>query len=252
MTATKAVLGAVALSLIAGVLSGAVVSRAYWGYAFERPTVPRAVQSATRLRRVTPLSSLRTGADCTLELDRRYSVAERIGWARQDPYYAHEGRLFEGLLLRGLCPVAAPDDARLQAGDLHRTLRAGGVLRDGEPGYGHATCVAGAAVEVEDEAGTASLVVGLHGHQVSNDHYPYYEATFRRADGIWHLQGVQTYFYDVAGVEGFEWPVLHGAFVIVALGCLATFGLLYSTLHRSRWLGAAAAANDGIQRASHG
>jgi len=192
------------------------------------------MQSAKRLVYVTPLMAAGTGANCTLEFDPKYSVSDRIRRTHEDPYYAHEGRLFEHLLLRGLDPMAAPADASLQATDLHRLLSVGGVLRHGQPGYDHATCVAGAAVEVKDENGTASLVLGLHGQQVSNDHYPYYEATFRRGDGTWQLQRVQTFFYDVAGIEGAEWPVLHGFFAIVAFGCVAVLALPYSALRRLR------------------
>ena len=225
----KAIAVALTISVSVGLVLGAWVSREYWGYFFLRPTTPAALRSAVALRSVTPVKPLGERVACTLQADPEYSVQQRLQWAAEDPYYAHEGRLLEHLVARGLDPVRAPRNEPLQVQAIHQQLRAKGVLVGGEPGYDNATCLSGAAVEVVDEQGRVALVAGLRGQQVSNDHYPYYEATFLpTAEHGWRLSSSQRYFYDVAGIEGAEWPWLHGFFALAVQAAIAALALIYS------------------------
>jgi hypothetical protein len=132
-------------------------------------------------------------------------------------------------------PAKALPDAYLQPAEIQQQLRVARALVPGDPGYPDATCLSGAAVEVEDAQGGVTLVVGLRGRQVSNDHYPYYEATLRRAVDGWRLERVQRFFYDVAGMEGAEWPRLHGFFAILAFATAAAIALTYSAVRRAGW-----------------
>ena len=50
---------------------------------------------------------------------------------------------------------------------------------------------------------------------VSNDHYPYHEFVFAApAAGPPQLLAFQRFYYDVAGMEGWEWPVLFRVFAV--------------------------------------
>ncbi len=224
----KAILLTAALSLLVGAVSGVLVSQSYWGYYAHRPDVPREISQARQLRFVTPLKSVGWGDACRLEIDPEYSVQDRMKWARDDPYYAHEGRLLLPLAERGMSPVATARDNGLAASELFRQLREAGTLVAGDVGYDFAMCLAGVAVEVTDGGGQPAIVVGLHGQQVSNDHYPYYEASFRRAGSGWRLDRSQLYFYDVAGIEGLETPGLAIVFTILTFTAACGVAIVYS------------------------
>lgn len=224
----KAILSAATLSLLIGVTAGVVVSRSYWGYYLGRPGLPLEVTEARVLRSVTPLRPVGRGAGCSMEVDPAYSISDRMQWARQAPYYEAEGRLLLNLAERGLSPLSAPPDRALPAPEIYRQLGQAGTLVAGEAGYDLATCVSGVAVEVADHAGQSTLVVGLRGRQVSNDHYPYYEAVFGEVDGGWQLRRWQRYFYDLAGIEGLEGPWLSGIFAVLTFAAACGVAIIYS------------------------
>jgi hypothetical protein len=100
-----------------------------------------------------------------------------------------------------------------------------------------AACVAGLAIEVLDDVGRRALVVGLRGQQVSNDHYPYYEASYRWDGSGWELDRAQRYFYDIAGIEGFEAPALAAVFTILTFAAACGVAIVYSA---TRWMSARA------------
>ena len=62
-------------------------------------------------------------------------------------------------------------------------------------------------VDAADRLGRRLLFLGLTGGEESNDHHPYYELLFRGQAGASDLSFArgQRFFYDVAGMEGFEW-----------------------------------------------
>jgi hypothetical protein len=233
----RACLVAVCASALVGLALGSVVSRALWGYYVLRPPLPRAVREVSQLLSLTPLKSSGNGRGCTLERLDGYSVTERIAAAAADPYYAHEGRLLALLSARGLHPESGQPKADLDLSSLYAALKAAGVVRSGDPGYDSAGCLRGVAVELVDDDSHRWLVLALHGGQVSNDHYPYYEIVLAPGGGGWRLSSHQMYFYDVAGIEGFEWPALHlllaGA-ALVVLVFLEAAWLIVGGLRR-RW-----------------
>jgi hypothetical protein len=99
---------------------------------------------------------------------------------------------------------------------LNEWLEGSDKLVEGAPGYEHARELTGIALEAKGREGQRYLFVAATGRQVSNDHYPYYEFLFQEAGqgAAPKLLSHRRLYYDVAGMEGAEWPVV---FVILLL-----------------------------------
>ena len=101
---------------------------------------------------------------------------------------------------------------------LYPRLDATGRLRAGDPGYDDAKMLCGVVVEAKDRTGKNYLFFGGNGRQVSNDHYPYYEFLFEMPDnGEARMVSSNLFYYDVAGVEGFEWYAMFLVFSCLGL-----------------------------------
>lgn len=94
--------------------------------------------------------------------------------------------------------------------ELYQLIQDSGVLATSSPGYDSSARLGGIAVDAFDKAGNRVLVLGLTGGQLSNDHYPYYEMVFRgqKAAAETSFARSQCFYYDAAGMEGFEWYVI--------------------------------------------
>jgi hypothetical protein len=85
--------------------------------------------------------------------------------------------------------------------------------------------LAGSMMEFTNRAGERMLFVAAAGEPgiggaVSNDHYPFYEFLFDRTDGEAKLLSFRKFYYDIAGIEGFEWPqmfLFFGMILFVAI-----------------------------------
>ena len=91
---------------------------------------------------------------------------------------------------------------------LYQVLDETGRLEAGEAGYPDAKELSGIVVEALGRDGRPQLFVGVRGGEVSNDHHPYYEFLFAIDSPGGHpkLLSSQRFYYDVAGIEGVEWP----------------------------------------------
>ncbi len=202
---------AVTVCLAAGVAIGAAVSTYHWGFPFSRPSVPEFEAAA----RVVSLAAVRavTGADgCTLQRDPDLRLDTSTATARDFPE-------LRGLMLlraRGLLTAATPQPDWLDAAALYAAVRAANVFVTPEPGYTGAGCFGGHVVEVVMPSGDTRVVVVAGGPAVSSDHHPYYEVVFRRAGTHLALERSRVAYFDVAGLEGFEWPLLHALFTLAA------------------------------------
>ncbi|MBP7274814.1 MAG: hypothetical protein KBA51_01265 [Kiritimatiellae bacterium] len=197
---------------VAGILflMSVAVSRYYWGYYLSRPPVPDEIREERRVLAVIPI---RTQTDA--EGQRRivvqpdFVLADQLARGREDPYYC----LYERLLLALEERKALPETVAADLSDLpelHALIRATGILAKAEPGYDDADELGGVAILAEGPAGGQRLFLGVCGPQVSNDHYPYYEMLFESAGGTGSFSYIRgrRFFYDVAGMEGVEWPVI--------------------------------------------
>lgn len=94
--------------------------------------------------------------------------------------------------------------------ELYPLIRNSGLFAQSSPGYDSSARLRGVAVDAIGKAGDRLVVIGLTGGQLSNDHYPYYELLFgaqTQGSQLEFIRG-QRFFYDAAGMEGFEWYVI--------------------------------------------
>jgi hypothetical protein len=204
------------------------VSKLYWGYYVQRPSLDKRIREIERVISLTAIRS-ENQSDGTMRfvVNDTYSIADRLNGCRdEDPsysYYCLSERVLVVLDDFGKLP-ALPD--RMHSGELallYDRLEATKLLRDGSPGYEHAKELVGIALEAEGKDGQRYLFVGVTGRQVSNDHYPFYEFLFHvpDRDSVPMLLSRNRFFYDVAGMEGAEWPVAFLAFLLLGTAILA-------------------------------
>jgi hypothetical protein len=103
--------------------------------------------------------------------------------------------------------------------ELHGLIEGSGALEMSDPGYRSSHQLDGLAVDAVDREGKRMLILAFRGGQLSNDHYPYYEMLFRAPQDPARLEFVrsQRYFYDAAGMEGFEWYVIWPVLAVPAM-----------------------------------
>lgn len=187
-------------------------SRYYWGYALRRPPVLREIREPRRILAVIPI---RTETDA--EGHRRivahadYSLADSLTRAREDSYYNLHPRLLLALDERGALPEAVATDLSAVP-EMHALIRHTGILAKPEAGYPDADHLSGVAILAEGPSNRRRLFLGVSGRQAANDHYPYYEMLFESGgtggDGAFSYIRGHRFFFDVAGIEGMEWPAV--------------------------------------------
>ena len=198
------------------------INQQMWGYFVSRPAVDRRIVEARQietLTRVDTRSDSRGGRTIW-----GLPIGEVDSYIQEHPqegdYYVLEGRVLRALRDR----QALPPEGRIMAAGrlaaLYPALEATGRLEEGERGYPDARTLSGIAVEAVGRDGRPLLFVGARGGEVSNDHHPYYEFLFTTdpTGGVLRLLFYQRFYYDVAGVEGAEWPLF--------FTFLAIFGLI--------------------------
>ena len=153
---------------------------------------------------------------------------------QEGDYYVLEGRILRALKDRQALPAepSVMPAGRLEG--LYQALEATGRLEDGETGYANAKRLSGIVVEALGQDGRPLLFVGVRGGEVSNDHYPYYEFLFTTDSpgALPKLLSSQRFYYDVAGIEGAEWPVFLPVFAFFSL--IPTLPLQGFLLRRTR------------------
>lgn len=210
------VAAAAAVCLVTGVIAGAAVSTYYWGFPLARPSVPE-FDAASRVVSLAAVRAVAGANGCTLAVDLDLRLDAAAEHARDFP----ELRGLVALRARGLLTDATPGPAWLDAPALYDAVRAAGVLVTPEPGYDGAGCFGGHVVEVVTESGETRVVLVAGGPAVANDHHPYYEVVFRRSGAQLTLDRTRVAYFDIAGLEGFEWPLLHALFTAAAAAALA-------------------------------
>ena len=217
------------VAVIVAFLVSIVLSKFEWGYFFARPDVLSEVGEIARVNAVVPvITQTNESGKRVFVADADYSFSERIASGKADSYYCLDARILIELERRNLLPEA-PATHLDELPDVYSLVQASGMLETSEPGYDSASGLRGVVVDAVDSSGDRLLFLGLKGGQVSNDHYPYYEVLFRQPKGVSGLSFArgQRFFYDLAGMEGFEWdvvwlvltvPAIVGAFVIFTIG----------------------------------
>ena len=203
--------GIVAAILVTLSFLGAIsISKSYWGYWI---SPPKLLPQASLIAAVNAVAAFKTELDASgkpvVVADPSYSLEALLDAGRKSGDDSFEERILVALDDRKLLPNSFSTNMAILP-ELSRLVSSTGVLVKSTAGYDSSAQLNGTAVEATDKDGNRYLLLGLRGGQLSNDHYPYYELFFQedRATQFWSLIHHQHYFYDAAGLEGFEWPVL--------------------------------------------
>lgn len=208
---TRLLTSVIILTLLLAFLGAITASKMYWGYFLRRPGLDRRIRNWDRVISITPVSTERQ-ADGTgiFVVDGSYSISNKIKNDRSDSYYCLDGRILIALEDRGKLPDSPNRMEAELLRSLYGRLDSSGILVEGDPGYDEAKLLHGVVVEALGKDNQRYVFVGVKGLEVSNDHRPYYEFLFKadKQTSELKLLSCNQFFYDLAGIEGLEWPVM--------------------------------------------
>lgn len=208
-------------TLLLALVAALATSKMVWGYFLSRPQMDARIVGARLVVSVTDVETqmLSDGSAVLVPATSGVSAAEQMANAREDHYYNLETRALLALADRGHNPASAPAMPPESLTGLYRMLESTGRLEAGDSGYTDAKLLSGFLVEAVGADARPLLFVGVRGGQVSNDHFPYYEFLFAEPDaaGVRPLLSFNRFYYDVAGMEGFEWPGFFSMYAAVGL-----------------------------------
>jgi hypothetical protein len=213
-------IGVFALGVAAPLFAAALINKEYWGYYLERPAVDRRILDVVEVESVSWVHTLPLGSGGSQFVPESASkIIQEIASGQVDPYYSLGERALIDLMDEGRLPpnpICVSDE---EAAPLHRLIEATNLLESDAPGYHNARALSGAVIRAIGPGGVRLLFIGVRGGEVSNDHYPYYEFLFKEppAGGKPELLSFQRFFFDVAGVEGIEWPAFFTMFSLAGL-----------------------------------
>lgn len=238
LTVLKASLIAVALAA----LLAAAINHWLWGYWFVRPGLDSRVSGATRLVSITPVTP-----EAQSSPERQSSVLELVpaaqmqlpswpsatypgpGWFRREisldesDYPFYDLRALRSLEKTGIAtqPVPALPASRLTG--LLAAVQNSGIVAPESAGYQQWKpdvwpYSGGMVYELTGPRAEPLILVALRGGEVSNDHHPYYEVLLEPQPGAApRVLSAKRFFFDVAGIEGAEFPRLFRLLAILFL-----------------------------------
>ena len=217
--------------LICGVLFvpfllSVLLSRAMWGYYLSPPPVDRRILEARLVRSV---SFARTQAYRNGDVDLVFapfgSVTKAITAGQLDPFQRWITRALVGLKER----KRLPDDPK-RAGvkssmDLYRLVERSGWLVTGKTEFVRAKELRGVAIEADGADGSPMVFLAVHGGEVADGRYPFYEFLFSGPlDGSpLELLSTQRFYFEVGGRDGVGWPeffAIISAIELLLLACV--------------------------------
>ncbi|MGD1911182.1 MAG: hypothetical protein ACFB2X_10080 [Rivularia sp. (in: cyanobacteria)] len=235
-------------SVFVGFLASISISKSYWGYYFNPPGLPKQVEQWSKIRSITPVSSIKrndgsrifkinTSNSCIKEIQSG-SVNRETGCYREqcDTEYCNYNRILLSVNEKGKLPKKTPYISLDKLNNLYNYLESTELLYKGEPGYNgelisdsashdlysisDGKSLKGIVVEAEDKNQQSLLFIAVKGGQVSNDHYPYYEFLFEfpKNNSTPQLIANNRFFFDIAGFEGIlEWQYIWIFFIVIGL-----------------------------------
>lgn len=211
--------------LIAGGIIIGIKCNNYWGYALKRPSIFSEVQHANQLYRTTFISSSKSGDSIKIELDTFLLPQSDLTPTRH--YYNNSMRAFltfnQQEKLYGRIPhwleiVNDTSNVHTQTtlDSIVRMVYETGIIENGSPHYDSIYSLRGHLIEFKTDHHTY-MYTNLHGREVANDHYPFYEFLFEKHEKKWKLLKTHKYFTDFAGREGFEYSFLEPLLSVLLL-----------------------------------
>lgn len=214
-------------------------SKSYWGYFIARPSVLPEIHDFVAVNAIVPLKMNVEGeTPAIIIVAEEYDLAESLQYAIEDSYYALDQRLLPPLRDKGLLPES-PTSTLANLPELYPLFLQTGLLAPAEEGYRPYDYLRGVAIDGRDASGRRLLTLGLSAGQVSDDHFPYYELLFTapgETTDFTFIRG-QRFFFDRAGLEGFEWYAMFVLLLVPAIGVgclLIMLGRIVSKFRKRR------------------
>jgi hypothetical protein len=190
-----------------------------WGYFVRRPAVDRRIVEAQSIRSITRVETyIAPNGKMSFSGAPLGTVDEDIRESPYDgDYYVLAGRVLRALKTGHRLPRSPGQMSAERLAPLYTILDATGHLENGEPGYNDAKNLHGIVIEAQGDDGRPLVFVAVRGREVSNDHYPFYEFLFtsHTSGTSPRLLSAQRFYFDVAGIEGVEWPAFLVVFAII-------------------------------------
>ena len=214
--------GVGAVLVLAGI-GAAVYSKLYWNYVFSPAAMDERIADATAVRGYSKLHWVPESKSWYVEPYEGPPTLPRTQDPSytDEPYYLPRFRVQDHLEGARLLSVRTPPvgDARrdsliAQVGAAGTSAGFAALLTDFPPMRFPVH-----VYELSGADGEPTLVVVISGDEVSNDHLPHYELLFDDSADPPRLLSTRHWYFDVAGMEGFEFWAMSMA-----------FGLLLSTL----------------------
>ena len=212
------------------------INHEIWGYYVKRPAVDRQIINSRQIETVTQVESQPDSRGRTTFSGA--AIGDVGDYTQMSPqegdYYLLEGRVLRALQSRRALEARLRVIPASRLEGLYQVLDNTGRLEWGEPGYTRAKELRGIVIEARSHDNRHLLFAGVQGGEVSNDHHPYYEFLFASdsSDGPWVLISFHRFYFDVAGIEGLEWPVFFP--YLAFLGLVPTLPVQAFVLWRGR------------------
>ncbi|EMF83575.1 hypothetical protein LEP1GSC188_1296 [Leptospira weilii serovar Topaz str. LT2116] len=187
-------------------------SQSHWGYYLSRPSIPNSIRevrqlvSALYFRSPYPYNcNLEPNNDPNLDLyttnrDSYDSKGSRI------EYYMDDMRIDEDWREKIKKPAFRLNTAKGIA--IHDFIEKNYTFERPEKVYGPCFVWNSQIYEFTNDLGKRIYYVSYSTPQLSNDHYAYYEFIIHENETGYKIHQSNRFFYDVAGVEGLEFPFI--------------------------------------------
>jgi hypothetical protein len=214
----------ISIVIALSVTAAAFVSHSLWGYAFVRPDIPSFARDATQVKAVIVVSNWRPENAGILQKDGNWQG--RLALSKKHPYDIPEGRVLGvwqelNLLSNGLSelPIETADQALTAINS---------YFPEGSSGYESNAANRSAVVALFDgDIGKDLLFVAVRGGQYLNDHFAYREFVLKPEEHGYQFLQHSGFEFDVAGIEGLEFPYLFVIFFMLITLLVVFFKLIW-------------------------
>lgn len=205
------------ISFIIPALAAFGFSKYYWGYYVSTPPIPFFEESVKSIESVSYIQEDATTGNVNIEAFDFSSgrFKELLLYYKDHPDAGVWGRLPIQIYNQNM----APDNIKTLPKEevvliIEKARSHGSFIKKGEQGYDYTKWLRGHIAKGLNVNGDTMVFACLRGQQVSNDHYPVYDFVFRiRTEGKYELIASQTYFEDIAGLEGLRIKELLKVFI---------------------------------------
>jgi hypothetical protein len=210
--------------LVVPFLVAILASKALWGYYLEVPPVDRRLAEASRVRSLSFVRTVEYSSGAVnLVFGPIPSIPQAIEVGRNDTFQKWVTRPLVALKERGRLPDDVKSTRPGPSMDPYDDLVKTGWLASGATGYVKGKDLRGMVIEADGAGGSPLVFVAVHGGEVAEGRYPYYEFLFsgRLAEGPLQLVSARRFFFDIGPMGGFHWPEMFAAAATVELFLLA-------------------------------